>query len=34
MPDGPTIANSSCLIALEAAGYLRILEQLYETIDA
>jgi predicted nucleic acid-binding protein len=32
MPDGPTIANSSCLIALEAAGHLHILKQLYGTI--
>ena len=32
MPDGLTIANSSCLIALEAAGHLGILEQLYGTI--
>ena len=33
MPDGPTVSNSSCLIALEAAGYLSILEPLYGTID-
>lgn len=33
MPDGPTVSNSSCLIALEAAGYLDILEPLYGTID-
>jgi uncharacterized protein len=32
MPDGPTVSNSSCLIALEAAGALGILEQLYMTI--
>ena len=32
MPDGPTIANSSCLIALEAAGHLGVLQQLYATI--
>ena len=32
MPDGPTVSNSSCLIALEAAGALSILEQLYTTI--
>ena len=32
MPDGPTVSNSSCLIALEAAGSLGILEQLYTTI--
>jgi hypothetical protein len=28
MPDGLTVSNSSCLIALEAAGSLDILEQL------
>ncbi len=32
MPDGLTVSNSSCLIALEAAGSLGILEQLYATI--
>lgn len=33
MPDGLTVANSSCIIALEAAGYLDVLQQLYTTID-
>jgi predicted nucleic acid-binding protein len=33
MPDGQTVANSSCLIALEAAGHLNILERLYGTIE-
>jgi len=33
MPDEQTVANSSCLIALEAAGYLHILRELYTTID-
>jgi hypothetical protein len=32
MPDGPTVSNRSCLIALEAAGSLGILEQLDTTI--
>ena len=32
MPDGLTVSNSSCLIALEATGSLGILEQLYGTI--
>jgi uncharacterized protein len=32
MPDGLTVSNSSCLIALEATGFLGILEQLYSTI--
>jgi hypothetical protein len=32
MPDGPTVANSSCIIGLGAAGYLGVLEQLYGTI--
>jgi len=32
MPDVFTVSNSSCLIALEAAGSLAILEQLYGTI--
>jgi uncharacterized protein len=29
---GPTVANSSCLIALEGAGHLELLQQLYGTI--
>lgn len=33
MPDAPTVSNSSCLIGLEAAGHLDILQQLYATID-
>jgi predicted nucleic acid-binding protein len=32
MPDEPTVSNSSCLIALEAAGALSLLQQLYGTI--
>ncbi len=32
MPDGLTVSNSSCLIALEATGSLGILEELYGTI--
>ena len=29
MPEGKTVSNSSCLIALEAIGLLSILEKLY-----
>jgi predicted nucleic acid-binding protein len=32
MPAGPTITNSSCLIALEAVSRLDLLEQLYGTV--
>ena len=32
MPESPTVSNSSCLIALDAAGSLGILERLYSTI--
>ncbi len=32
MREGPTVSNSSCLIALDAAGSLAILERLYSTI--
>src|SRR5271157_482075 len=32
MPESPTVSNSSCLIALDAAGSLGILEHLYRTI--
>ena len=32
MREGPTVSNSSCLIALDAAGSLGILERLYGTI--
>jgi predicted nucleic acid-binding protein len=32
MPESPTVSNSSCLIALDAAGSLAILERLYNTI--
>ena len=32
MPESPTVSNSSCLIALDAAGSLGILEQLYSTV--
>jgi hypothetical protein len=32
MPDGPTVANSSCIIALEAVGHLGILQQLYSGV--
>jgi len=32
MRESPTISNSSCLIALDAAGALGILEQLYSTL--
>ena len=32
MPDGPTVANSSCIIALEAVGHLGILQQLYSSV--
>jgi len=32
MPESPTVSNSSCLIALDAAGSLGILERLYNTI--
>lgn len=32
MPDGPTVANTSCLIALEAIERLVLLEQLYQTV--
>jgi predicted nucleic acid-binding protein len=33
MPNGSTISNSSCLIALHAIGNLDILQQLYGTIE-
>jgi len=33
MPDELTVANSSCLIALDAVGYLSVLHELYEAID-
>ena len=33
MPDAPTVSNSSCLIALDAAGHLAVLEQLYSTFQ-
>lgn len=33
MPEGPTVSNSSCLIGLEAAGYLGILKPLYGIVD-
>ena len=33
MPDGPTISNSSPLMALQAAGYIHILQQCYETVE-
>lgn len=32
MPEAPTVSNSSCLIGLEAAGHLDILQQLYRGI--
>jgi predicted nucleic acid-binding protein len=32
MAEGPTVSNSSCLIALDAVGSLDILERLYGTI--
>ncbi len=32
MPNGPTISNSSCLIALDAVGQIEILRLLYTTI--
>lgn len=32
MCDGPTVCNSSCLIALKAIGQLELLNQLYETV--
>ena len=32
MPDSPTVANSSCIIALDGTGHLDILQQLYGTI--
>ena len=32
MPESPTVSNSSCLIALDAAGSLGILERLSRTI--
>src|SRR5688500_16978546 len=32
MPDGPTIANSSCIIALDGSGNLDVLQRLYGTI--
>src|SRR4051812_41671656 len=32
MPDAPTVANSSCLIALDRAGLLGTLQSLYGTI--
>jgi len=33
MPDELTVANSSCLLALNTAGYLSVLHELYKTID-
>lgn len=33
MPDGPTIADTSCLIALESIDRLGVLEQLYGQIS-
>ncbi len=33
MPDAATVSNSSCLIGLEAAGHLDILQQLYTTVE-
>jgi predicted nucleic acid-binding protein len=33
MPDEITVANSSCLIALEAIGRLELLRDLYNDID-
>lgn len=33
MSDDPTVSNSSCLIGLEAAGFLDLLQQLYTTVD-
>lgn len=33
MPDAPTVSNSSCLIGLDLAGHLQLLQQLYSTID-
>lgn len=33
MPDAPTVSNSSCLIGLDAAGRLDILQQLYTTVE-
>src|SRR5262249_14061478 len=32
MPNGPTISNSSCLIALDASGHIDLLQKLYTTI--
>ena len=32
MREGPTVSNSSCLIVLDAAGSLAVLERLYSTI--
>ena len=32
MPNGPTISNSSCLIALDAIGRIEILRHLYTSI--
>lgn len=32
MPDSPTVVDSSCLIGLEAVGYLTVLESLYGTV--
>ena len=32
MPESPTVSNGSCLIALDAAGSLGILERLDSTI--
>jgi predicted nucleic acid-binding protein len=32
MPEGITVSNSSCLIALDAVGRLEILRQLYSTV--
>jgi predicted nucleic acid-binding protein len=32
MPEGVTVANSSCLIALGAAGHLDLLQQLYGAV--
>jgi predicted nucleic acid-binding protein len=33
MPSGPTVTNSSCLIALEGAGELGLLEKLYGRVE-
>jgi predicted nucleic acid-binding protein len=33
MPNGPSVSNSSCLIALDAASHLGILHELYGRIE-